>query len=102
VSTTGGITPRWSREGNELFFLDLRSNMIAARIATTPSFSVVQTRVLFSATDFIQTAASRRNFDVSPDGQRFLMVQRADGAKRGQVVVVENWLEEMKRKAKQP
>jgi hypothetical protein len=30
------------------------------------------------------------------------MVQRADGAKRGQVVVVEHWLDEVRRKARQP
>ena len=61
--------------------------------------TVQGTRVLFNAADFIQTAVSRRNYDVSPDGQRFLMVQRADGAKRGQVIVVENWLAEMRRKS---
>jgi len=97
VSTGGGITPRWSHRGNELFYLDLRSNMIAAQVATTPSFSVVSTRVLFNASDFIQPGVSRRNFDVAND-QRFIMVQRADAAKRGQVVVVEHWVEEMRRK----
>ena len=31
-----------------------------------------------------------------------MAVQRADGAKRGQVVVVEHWLDELRRKEKQP
>ncbi|HUQ81221.1 MAG TPA: hypothetical protein VM076_08790, partial [Gemmatimonadaceae bacterium] len=98
VSTSGGVTPRWSHRGNEIFYLDLRSNMMAATIATMPSFAVQSTRLLFDASDFIQTAVSRRNFDVAADDQRFLMVQRADGAKRGQVVVVEHWLDEIRRK----
>jgi hypothetical protein len=38
---------------------------------------------------------------VSADDQRFLMVQRADGTRSGQVVVVENWPEEMRRRARQ-
>jgi hypothetical protein len=64
---------------------------------------VQSTRLLFDAADFIQTAASRRNYDVAADDQRFLMVQRADGAERGQVVVVvEHWLDEIRRKEKQP
>jgi Tol biopolymer transport system component len=102
VSTGGGITPRWSHRGNEIFYLDLRSNMMAASITTAPSFAVQSTRLLFDASDFIQTAVSRRNYDVAADDQRFLMVQRADGAKRGQVVVVEHWLDELRRKEKQP
>ena len=102
VSTSGGLTPRWSHRGDELFYLDLRANMIATHVATIPSFAVQSTRVLFNASDFIQTAVSRRNFDVARDDQRFLMVQRADGAKRGQVVVVEHWADEMARKGKRP
>ena len=103
VSTGGATSPRWSGRGDELFYLDLRSNVVAARITTAPSFAVQdRPRVLFNAADFVQTTASRRHYDVTPDGQRFLMVQRADGVKRGQVVVVENWAEEMRRKARRP
>ena len=102
VSTNGGTSPRWSRRGDELFYLDLQSNLVAASVTTTPTVVVQAPRVLFSTSDFVQTSVSRRNYDVAPDGQRFLMVQRADGAKRGQVVVVENWTEEMRRKTRQP
>jgi serine/threonine-protein kinase len=96
VSTAGGTGPRWSAAGGELFYLDSRSNMVAVRVRTSPSFAVENARILFSAVDFVQVSVSRRNYDVSPDGQRFLMVQRADGAKHGQLVVVENWLAEIR------
>ena len=102
VSPNGGSTPRWSPRGNELFYLGLQSNLVAAGITTTPAFAVTSTRTLFSVADFTQISVSRRNYDVSPDGQRFLMVQRADGANRGQVVVVENWADEIRRKMGQP
>jgi eukaryotic-like serine/threonine-protein kinase len=102
VSTAGGNSPRWSHRGDELFYVDLQSHMVVARITTTPTFAVTSSRVLFNASDFIQTSISRRNYDVSADDQRFLMVQRADGVKRGQVVVVEHWQDEILRKTKQP
>jgi hypothetical protein len=63
-------------------------------------FAVQDTRVRFNAADLVQTSVSRRHYDVTPDGQRFLMVQRADGARRGQVIVVENWAEEIRQKVR--
>lgn len=96
VSTTGGITPRWSRDGKELFYRDLNGQLIAAQVTAAPTFAVQQSRVLFDASDFVQPAASRHNYDVAPDG-RFLFVQRADGSKNGRMVVIEHFLEEVKR-----
>ncbi|HEU4723077.1 MAG TPA: hypothetical protein VFS59_17070, partial [Gemmatimonadaceae bacterium] len=101
ISTGGGSMPRWSHRGDEIFYMDLRSNLVAVRVTTTPPFGVQSRRVLFDASDFLQPGISRRNFDVAADDQRFLMVQRADGTRSGQVVVVENWPEEMRRRATQ-
>jgi Tol biopolymer transport system component len=97
ISTAGGSAPRWSHRGDELFYYDAQSNLVAARVTTTPAIAVQTTRVLFNASDFVQISVSRRNYDVAADDQRFLMVQRAEGAKRGQVVVVEHWTEEIRR-----
>jgi len=71
---------------------------VSTQLTTTPSVAVQNTRVLFNASDFVQTSVSRRNYDVAADDQRFLMVQRAEGATRGQVVVVEHWADEIRRK----
>ena len=101
VSTSGGSMPRWSHRGDEIFYMDLRSHLVAVRVTPTPPFAVESRRVLFDASDFIQPSISRRNYDVAADDQRFLMVQRADGARSGQVVVVENWPEEMRRRERQ-
>jgi len=98
ISTAGGSAPRWSHRGNELFYLDAQSNLVSTQLTTTPSVAVQNTRVLFNASDFVQTSVSRRNYDVAADDQRFLMVQRAEGATRGQVVVVEHWADEIRRK----
>jgi Tol biopolymer transport system component len=98
ISTSGGSMPRWSHRGDEIFYMDLRSNLVAVRVTPTPPFAVVSRQVLFDASDFLQPSISRRNFDVATDDQHFLMVQRADGARSGQVVVIENWSEEMRRR----
>ena len=101
VSAKGGGAPRWSRRGGELFYLDLQGNLVAVRVSTSPSFTLHGASVLFDATEFEQAAISRRNYDVSADDQRFLMVRRVAGTARGQVVVVENWFEELRARAKQ-
>jgi serine/threonine-protein kinase len=91
LSTDGGVAPAWSPRGNELFFLDLRGNMNAVAVQTGAAFAVGETRVLFAAADLATRAVSRRNYDVSADGQRFLMVQRAGGAYTARLVVVEQF-----------
>ena len=97
ISTKGGSAPRWSHKGDELFYLDQRSNLVSARISTSPTFTVLGTRILFNTNDYIQTSTSRRNYDVAPDDQRFLFIQRAGGDRNGQMVVVENWVQELER-----
>jgi hypothetical protein len=65
------------------------------RDSATPDFTVLGSRLLFRASEFVHTSISRRNYDVHPDG-RFLMVRRADGARPGAMVVVENWTEALR------
>ncbi len=98
ISTSGGYAPRWSPRGDEIFYVDMRSQLVAVRVATAPSFAVQESRTLFDASDFVQLALSRRTYDVTADGQQFLMVQRAGGAKGGELVVVEHWAEELRRR----
>jgi hypothetical protein len=95
VSTAGGSSPRWARDGSAIYYLDFDSRMVEARVATTPEFTVLGTRALFNASEFVQTSISRRKYDVAPDG-RFLMVRRADGGRAGAMVVVEHWTEELR------
>ena len=37
------------------------------------------------------------NYDISPDGERFVMVQVPDSTERGQLEIVFNWFEEVER-----
>ena len=99
LSTHGGTSPRWSHGGNEIFYLDGEANLVAAQVTTTPTFAKGRQSVLTSAIDYANEGPSRRNYDVTPDDQRFLMIRRARGSGSSQIVVVENWFEELKQRA---
>ena len=102
ISTDGGNEPQWSRErqwsrgGKELFYRSGRK-MMAVDIATQTGFAAGKPRPLFEG-DYRSTATgwARPNYDVSPDGQRFLMLKTVEQAPVTQINVVLNWSEELK------
>jgi serine/threonine-protein kinase len=101
VSTTGGLSPVWAPSGEELFYIDGEQNMMAAQVQTDPTFSRGEQRVLFAINSSYLINGNYTSFDVHPDGERFLMMripiaESQDGT--GQVVVAENWFEEVARK----
>ncbi len=92
VSTRGGRRSRWSRDGREIFFLS-GGSLWSASVQTSPAFDAEGPQKLFDVPDDIE----RRDYDVSPDGQRFLMIQRDPLELRPlDLVVVPGWVEEMK------
>ena len=93
VSTDGGTSPVWARDGRELFYRS-RGSLMAVDVRTEPRFNAGTPRVLLDAP---QLAAYRERFDVSPDGQRFLFVEDAAVRDNRSLVVILNWTEELKR-----
>jgi hypothetical protein len=70
---------------------------MAVSYSTNPKFSAELPRVLFEG-DYVNVAG--RSYDVSPDGQRFLVLKSIEESSRqAQLNVVTNWFEELKRKA---
>ncbi len=99
ISTEGGTEPAWNHNGRELFYRS-GNKMMALDVATQPSFSPGKPHMLFEGQYFrsdwplIGTA-----YDVSPNGQRFLMVKPTEQASSAtQINVVLNWFEELKQK----
>ena len=94
ISTEGGKEPLWNRKGRELFYRS-GSKMMAVEITTQPTFSASTPKMLFEA--LYQSAnQSSPNYDVSSDGQRFLMLKPIEQA--AQINVVLNWFEELNQK----
>jgi serine/threonine-protein kinase len=97
ISTEGGTEPVWNPSGRELFYRS-GDKMMAVDIISQPSFSVGKPRMLFEGS-YLPSRVTTPNYDVSPDGQRFLMIKPSEqSASLTQIVVVQNWSEELKQK----
>jgi serine/threonine-protein kinase len=96
VSTNGGTRPVWARNGRELFYL-APDGLFSVTVTPGPGFKLGSPLRLINRRYFAETAFIGRTYDVSPDGQRFLMIKddAGDGV-RPAIVVVQNWLEQLK------
>jgi serine/threonine-protein kinase len=100
ISTGGGTEPVWNRNGRGLFYRS-GDKMMAVDIATQPGFAAGKPRMLFEGPYVpIPLPNTFPNYDVSPDGQRFLMLKPSEQAQTAptQINVVLNWFEELKQK----
>jgi serine/threonine-protein kinase len=95
LSRGGGIMPRWSRDGRELFFVS-QGYLMSAAVTPGPAFSTGTPRPLFSMAGF-REARNRPQYDVAPDRQRFVML-RESGTSASRLFYVENWLAELRAK----
>ena len=93
VSTQGGTQPVWNRNGRELFYRDM-NKMMVVDVTTSPDLVLSQPRQLFEQR-YAFLLRTLTNYDVSADGQRFVMVKDESGS--GRLNVVQNWLEDLKR-----
>jgi Tol biopolymer transport system component len=96
ISTEGGTEPLWNRNGRELFYRS-GSKMMVVDVSTQPSFTTGKPRMLFEA-PYVLAAGTTPYYDVSSDGQRFLMLKHVEQAAPTQINVVLNWFEELKQK----
>jgi Tol biopolymer transport system component len=95
ASTNGGNWPVWSHDGHELFYRQ-GSAVMAVPVETKPALHIGTSRRLFDGP--YAGADGDRKFDVTPDGRRFLMIERVDPTNGHQLVVVLNWTEELKQR----
>jgi serine/threonine-protein kinase len=100
VSTAGGNRPAWARSGKELFYGAGDGSIMVVPVQAGSSFSYGNAVKLFEWRTLAAPGAGR-TYDVSRDGQRFLMVKEAGGenasaAASSNIVVVLNWTEELK------
>jgi serine/threonine-protein kinase len=93
ISDGGGSFPTWSHDGSELFFRSASDSIAAVRVSATHAFDILGRRTLFQV-----TPQHSGPFGISPDNQRFLMVQSEQvPVDEVELIVVENFFEELRR-----
>jgi serine/threonine-protein kinase len=97
ISTDGGKEPLWSPDGRELFYRNGDKVMVVTADVNSSGFDITKPpETLFEGQYF--TAFGIRNYDITPDGQRFVMVKENEEQPAAtQLIVVLNWFEELKR-----
>jgi serine/threonine-protein kinase len=98
ISTDGGADPVWSRDGKELFFRS-GHRLMAVSVTLEPRFSAGRPQFLFETSFTARGNSGLAGYDVSGDGQRFVMVQQHAMQQGANVNVVLNWFEELRRLA---
>jgi len=96
MSSDGGTEPAWSPDGRELFYRR-GEQVLAVPVQVKPDFSAGVARVLFEGP--YDTLVGARNYDVAPDGKRFVMVRSDTNAVPQRFYVVSNWPDELKARA---
>jgi serine/threonine-protein kinase len=100
ISTAGGTRPLWAQSGHEIFYVAPDGALMAVRADPRDGkwSSGVPARVL-DGPYMTRSLRDKRTYDVAIDGKKFLMVKQNANQAAPQIVVVENWFEELKRLA---
>jgi Tol biopolymer transport system component len=101
ISTNGGVYPRWRRDGRELYYLDPGRRIVAVSVTAEGGFRVGKATPLFETSLQFPDAPTSVPYDVSADGQRFLISvpsgPLAPAASSTPITVVLNWTAALKR-----
>jgi Tol biopolymer transport system component len=97
VSTTGGFQPLWSSNGKELFYLSADYNLMSVSVSISgESINLGAPKVLFAARTMSHYGLSHE-YDVTPDGQRFLVGIAVGDSRKPAPTVLLNWQAELKK-----
>ena len=94
VSRNGGNHPRWAKDGGELFYVS-GDKLISVPVTLDPNFSARSPATLFQDR-FLSSGIFAPPYDVSADGQSFLVRELIEGAQEPVIRVVQNWYEEFR------
>ena len=96
VSTQGGTQAMWNPNGKEIFYRSADKMMVVA-ISTSPEVVLSRPQIVFEQRYAFGAGITIPNYDVSRDGQRFVMIK--DEATAGRLNIVLNWLPSLTRQA---
>ena len=93
LSTAGGFEPRWRRDGRELFYLAEDRKIVAVPVQPGATFRAGAAVALFAAPvrGSLQGWDNANYYDVSADGQRFLVNVPVEETDSAQLAAILNW-----------
>jgi serine/threonine-protein kinase len=102
VTTTGGTRPFWAPNGQELFYVSPTGALMRIRVERGTSWAAASPTVQVKEGYYTSPVAyPGRSYDISRDGQRFLLIKERNGsdgaASSTSIIVVQHWVEELKR-----
>jgi eukaryotic-like serine/threonine-protein kinase len=98
VSINGGFQPRWRRDGKELFYFGTDNKLMAVQVKTNgDDFEAGSPSSLFQASLTPPIPIGGSAYEVTHDGQRFLINVLVDEASSSPAIVVQNWTASLKR-----
>jgi Tol biopolymer transport system component len=95
ISSSGGIQPRWRRDGKELFYIAPDGTLMAVKITAERTFEASSPRSLFktrlAGVDSLITPPMFTDYAVTGDGQRFLITSITEETPPASITVILNW-----------
>lgn len=97
VSTEGGVRPLWAPSGKELFFVAPSGAVMGATVTPGATWAASTPAVRVSEGYFTSPGNPGRTYDVSPDGERMLMIKDVPQGVPNHLVIAQHWLQELRR-----
>ena len=97
ISSGPGLSPRWSPDGKQLFYVSQNLQMMAVEIDTRTGVPVGKPHRLFGL-PLTGLSGPNVDWDFAPDGRRFLFAVVPGGTRAAPFTVVVNWNEELKQR----
>ena len=98
VTTDGGMEPVWDPSGKELYYRDdTGDKLFKVSVLTEPEVQVGRPELLFEGRFMASSGRWGRNYDISPKGDFFILIEEGETQSSAQINVVLNWSEELKR-----
>ena len=97
ISRDGGEQPLWAPNGRELFYVAPAGQLIAVPVQSGDDIAFGNPKIAITGPYWTRTLRAGREYDISPDGERFLMIKESAGGDSTEFILVQNWFEELKR-----
>jgi Tol biopolymer transport system component len=98
ISSGGGAAPLWARDGKQLYFMH-QKNLWAVDVLADAGFAVGKPRLFVTLKSVYLSTTPVRCYDLSQDGQRFLMVKldQRSPSPATELTLIQNWFKELER-----